>query len=484
MMTSKHRFASWQCAVILCMFSAFADATFGQLAYYVRAGATGASSGADWNNAFSNLPSSLIRGATYYVADGSYGAYTFDDAANGVLVITIKKATALDHGTDVGWSDSYGDGAAVWIGWEVVRPYYVFDGVTRGADWRSGYGFRVITGGKYGVNLFYGGSSTAQYITIRYTEVQGQGLDNSVHDDGIYSPSGCHHVKIQSCFVHDVGRAPILTGFSLDWLIEYSLIARNSSDASIHSEGLASTADSGFVVRHNIFEDIEGTGFIVCLNRGSGINICSNWEIYGNVFMYSEGNPYNREGVGDGAIAVINQQVAQNWKVYNNSFINIGQGPVGIASRVIVGGDGQTGNTNVQVYNNFWWRSDVANNVLSGCASCESRWNRYDQTTHYTEADQQDNVVASTSVFVNYASKNFHLTAPSLGGTTLASLYSFDMNGNVRGLDGVWDRGAYEFVGGSNAPPPAFSGQYILSTGSNGTPSVMSPINYRKESLR
>lgn len=459
MKTSKHRFAVRHCVVVICMFLLAVNATFGQTNFYVRAGATGANNGVDWNNAFSTLPAELIRGVTYYVADGSYGAYTFDDAANGVSVITIKKATVLDHGTNVGWSTSYGDGAAVWNGWEVARPYYNFDGATRAADWKSGYGFRVVTGGKYGINLFYGGSSTAQHITIRYTEVQGQGLDNSIHDDGIYSPLGCHHVRIQSCYVHDVGRVPILTGFSLDWLIEYSLIARNSSDPAFHAEGLASTADSGFIIRHNIFEDIEGTGFIVCLNRGSGINICSNWEIYGNVFMYSEGNPFNREGVGDGAIAVINQQVAQNWKVYNNSFINIGQGPVGISARVIVGGDGQTGNANVQIYNNFWWRTDPANHVLSGCVGCESRWNRYDQTTHLIEADQQDNPTANTTTFINYAAKNFRLTSPTAGGTSLSSPYNFDMNGNVRGLDGVWDRGAHEFVGGTNAPAPVFSGQ-------------------------
>ena len=79
---------------------------------HVRIGATGKNDGSDWVNAHSALPSVLVRGDTYYLADGSYGGYTFDDANSGTTAITIKKATVSDHGTDVGWSSSYGDGQA------------------------------------------------------------------------------------------------------------------------------------------------------------------------------------------------------------------------------------------------------------------------------------------------------------------------------------------------------------------------------------
>ena len=431
--------------------------------YYVRAGAAG--NGSDWSNAYGNLPATLVRGATYYIATGSYGFYTFDDAPSGTAVITLRKATVANHGTSVGWNDIYGTGTASWNGWEVGRPYYTFDGATRGSDWRSGYGFRVATGGQYGINLFWGGSSTASNITIRYTEVQGRGLDNTNHDDGVYSPSGANKVMLQYCYIHDTGRCPILTGFSLGWTLEYSLIARNSSDPVFHSEGWASTADSNFIIRHNIFEDIEGTGYIVCLNRGAGVNINSNWEIYGNVFMYTEGNPYNREGCGDGAIAVINQQVAQNWKIYNNSFINIGPGAVGISARVRIGGDGQTGNSNVQVYNNFWWRSDSANHTLASCTACEARWNRYDATVHDAENDMIVNLTASTTAFLDYANNNFHLPVATITGTVLPSPYNVDMEGNIRGGDGVWDRGAFEFGGAADTNPPAISGVTVSSLG-------------------
>src|SRR6478672_8702003 len=71
--------------------------------HYVRQGASGTGTGDDWTNAYPNLPGTLTRGDTYYVADGSYGNPVFDDPESGTLVITIKKATITDHGTDTGW---------------------------------------------------------------------------------------------------------------------------------------------------------------------------------------------------------------------------------------------------------------------------------------------------------------------------------------------------------------------------------------------
>lgn len=50
-------------AMIVCLL--LARAAVAQT-YYVRQGAAGASDGSDWTNAFTDLPSNLVRGATYY----------------------------------------------------------------------------------------------------------------------------------------------------------------------------------------------------------------------------------------------------------------------------------------------------------------------------------------------------------------------------------------------------------------------------------
>ena len=455
-----------QIVLVLASVACVGTSVQAQNTYYVRQGATGSGNGSDWNNAYTTLPASLQRGATYYIANGNYGSYTFDDPVSGTAVITVKKATVTDHGTTTGWVDTYGGGSATWNYWVILTGYYVLDGATRNSDWRTGYGFRIAnTGAKNAVDIYWGNTSTARNVTIRYLEIIGLGLDNTTHDRGIYAVWFIPNVTVQYCYLHDFGGPPIMTGFCSDWLFEYSVIARNSSDPAEHAEGWAGTADSNFIIRYNIWEDIEGTGFFVELNRGSGVNTVSNIEIYGNVFMYTEGNPYNREGVGDGLVACINQQVAVNWKVYNNTIINLDWS---YSSRVRIGGDGQTGNSGVLVYNNFWWGcAKAADHIMADCSGCEVRGNRYDATAHSAETEMQVNAVADTSVFVNYAGKDFHLRAPTTAGLTLASPYNVDMNGNTRGTDGVWDRGAYEFGGVADTTPPVISGMAASSVGAS-----------------
>jgi hypothetical protein len=424
--------------------------------HYVRQNANGTGSGADWANAYPTLPANLTRGDTYYVAAGQYGVATFADPESASLVITIKKATATDHGTDIGWQPSYGAGPATWRAWDLARGFYVLDGQTRSNDWRSGYGFKVgpTTTAGAAVDLFNGGVSTASSIVLRYIEVEGNGLDNSTFDDGIYSPNGNDNVTIQYSYVHDVGRALVLTGFTHGWTLEYSLLARNSSSAVVHGEGWAGSADSDLTIRYNRWEDIEGTGYLVMLNRGAGTGVCANVSIYGNVFMYSDGNPYQRHGLGNGVIVSINNQSAVDWKIYNNSFINLNYG---LSSRIQVGAEGALNNSGVAVYNNFWWRSNIADNTFENCTGCGAQANRYDATVAYVETGKEANSTANPSVFVNFAQRDFRLASPTQAGIPLPASYAVDLDGNARGADGGWDRGAYELftTGGAASVPTA-----------------------------
>src|SRR5689334_15303512 len=80
--------------------------------HYVRAGAAGNGNGTDWTNACKDFSgscasSSLVRGDTYFVAAGTYGALQLKTPDSGTLVITIQRATASAHGTDTGWQASF-----------------------------------------------------------------------------------------------------------------------------------------------------------------------------------------------------------------------------------------------------------------------------------------------------------------------------------------------------------------------------------------
>ena len=115
--------------------------------HYIRASATGSATGADWNNAYTDIPATLTRGDTYYISSGSYATYEFNDTDDGQF-ITLKKATSGDHGTDTGWNDTFGSGSAVFdYRFRFTRGHYIIDGVTGGGagQWDNYglYGFRI-----------------------------------------------------------------------------------------------------------------------------------------------------------------------------------------------------------------------------------------------------------------------------------------------------------------------------------------------------
>lgn len=66
-------------------------------------------------------------------------------------------------------------------------------------------------------------------------------------------------------------------------------------------------------------------------------------------------------------------------------------------------------------------------------------------------------VVTSSQVFMNFAGKDFRIVAttgsgyPRNAGADLGSNYNRDMLEVVRGLDGTWDIGAYEYSSGTSS---------------------------------
>lgn len=427
--------------------------------FYVRSGATGSNNGSDWANAYTALPSTLSRGDTYYVASGNYGGKNFDTPAFGTQVITVKKATQTDHGTNAGWNSTYGVGSATFGNLAFRTPYWLFDGQYRNADWRGGHGFRIVSGlglGSAGIDFgsgplssgWGGQNSTAHDITIRCTENVGEGLDNPNHDCAVRAVWGINNLTFSQCYFHDYGNVVILTDHNSGWLIEYSVLARNTSTAEYHAEGLAAQGDSNLTIRYNVWEDIEGTGFIVNLARDNNTYQADNWQIYGNIFMYTDGNPYFRRGVGNGVICCLDasgsREYATNWKIYNNLILNV----PGYNSGLEFGASPEAGvpnNSNVMVLNNFWWKNPApAYQTLGHCDNCLSDYNRFDQTLGGTGAHSQTNAVASTNIFVNYSARNFRLTAATANGTNLPAPFNVDMDGTTRGSGGVWDMGAFD----------------------------------------
>ncbi len=421
--------------------------------FYIRQGGSG--NGSDWSNAMGDLPSTFQRGATYYVAAGTYGGHSFDTPASGSQWITVKRATRSEHGTSTGWQDAY-DGTALFTeGFQFTTPYWNIDGVT--GTGKGPHGFELFLHSKGSQGILLQGSN-ASYISLRHIWVHWPDRDNAnyIPSTGVYAPNGPSNITVAYCYFSELGGAfyfvsPSGGSGSSNVLIEYSAVNGTHSDAYWHASGLSMrNGTSNFTVRYNWFQDMEGTGGFTFYDPG----VHSNWEIYGNVF-YNSGDS-RAEGFGHGVIADNCQGGicgTSNVRIYNNSFVNLKPGTNGVRF---------FGNTSGNVlYNNIWYGS---NNVFHGGVNYD--YNYYANTFFYLQdfnpaahepaSDAGKRSVVTADPFVDSAHENFHLKAPLSGypGMSLSAPYNQDMEGRVRGSDGVWDRGAYEYGpgGGSSLP--------------------------------
>jgi len=453
-------------------------------AYYVRDGATGRGDGSDWTNAYTDLPTSLERGATYWVADGDYsGSHTFNDPEQGSEYITIKKAVdGMEHGSASDWNGAtMGSGVARFIIPDGASPYsfsfktgyYIIDGQVGGGpgQWDSGFGFRFDTetrdsDGRW-ANFGLGDSSEApSYLEFRHLEIYNPNRDPYDTDMGWYSDTGhsSQHITISRCYWHD-GRFFIDSRHSKNWTIEYSYIARNNPDYEGSPQGefwQAHGNDSYHILRYNIFEDGFGTAAIAMKKFGHLDHF--GWEFYGNVF-YSTPNFDN--GFGNGVIADTNKCVrdgvtchTSDMKIYNNVFINIegvNAAPVYFRSPIT---------ENNEVYNNiFYDMNTTAGWPFFYGVNHDYNWFYEIYRNDNSEADilannETNGQLGTEDPFINWTGMDFRLKQGTDPGLILQAPYDKDWFGNPRGDDGVWDRGAVEYQ------EPAAQNEFYVRDGS------------------
>jgi len=434
----------------------------------------------------------LERGATYYIADGNYSPYFFDDAEDGERYIYIKKAIESDHGTYTGWQSSYGNGQAVFIinsddsadKLVFYTSYYVFDGQTGGGpgSWDSGHGFRVIPAedanlcpadAKFElIRLGNGWSPTniPNYIEFRHIEITSPYRDKYDDEHAIFENinmwpgtfpdtndnKGPQYVTISHCYIHDL-KTQIWTVYAGFWTVEYNYFARNDVfSAEQYNQGSAwiDFGSDDITIRFNIFEDIDGTANLDIKKNYAHNNY--RWEIYGNVFWNTP--DANIGGTGNGVIGDTGDQggpsATSDMKVYNNAFININANVTlgGWHAGIYFGASLSTGNV---AYNNLWYncrsRDLGGNDWYEGFDEHDYSW-YYGNTEH--EAPYDATLVASEAnaqlgagnPFADWQNMSFSLTSATDAGLTLPAPYNKDMFGVTRGADGNWDRGAIEFV--------------------------------------
>jgi hypothetical protein len=428
---------------------------------YIRQGANG--SGTSWSDAFGSLPGSLVRGNTYYIADGNYPSYTFDDSESGSTLIYIKKATIADHGTDTGWKSTYGDGQAV-LGSTMTftTGYYVIDGNgthTIPSDNTKDYGFKVSHNSSTnitGIIRFGASGNTVSNITLRYTHVYNTtngSINNGTVSLRYYPSASQQYIKVQNCFLQNSGKDGIQISKSSYLLFERCYIERlgrlYSGDPDYHGQTVQIFyGGDDIIFRWNIWEANEGQGLI----QIAGIkSVTQNVRFYGNVVFVKYGHTSDTPGFNSSGGIIgdaWNYEGQDGVYIYNNTFVNIG-GDYGNHAHFPMGNG-----TNEYGYNNLFYNCDGSTG-----ASGFSGWGNHASGGGKTYGGVNEQAGISSGIFTNYTGNDFTLTYGTAAGKNLSqeawwdssdSFFSYldsnlDMSGYIRGKDGVWDRGAYEY---------------------------------------
>jgi hypothetical protein len=455
--------------------------------YYLSRAASGANNGGsagDWNDAWQNstdIDWSVLRGNTLYVSghahvlgDSTYEKMVISQAASGTAIITIKKATAGEHGTEEGWKAGFGTNAAAWEDTTTANkrgrcvfiygaPYITIDGVTGTGSDSTSYGFRFSQpdsayGDECSLLAF---ENATNNIIIKHVDFKHSGMENVAPDKGldawgdpygynthnIYSNSSSHtDVTIQDCLFREVNQMHIYLINGANWTIEDCFFMHRSYYISNpHGEPISirqCDSSANIIVRYNSFMDNSGTSCIAIQDSDNdGIQIYCN-EIYSTGATMTNGQPYYYSNPTIGTTGSYN---FTNIEIYNNTLVGINN--LGPTSGFTI----SPGSGNIAYNNVFYSNSDPI--TFSGIDSLGSNF------SETSASDDCDLNIGSDPFRLGLAGAiaagNFDLSVgsdPDNGGADLSAIFTVDIQDSLYGSDGDWEGGAYAV--GSDPPEP------------------------------
>jgi len=403
--------------------------------YYVRpdGGNYGSEDGSDWNNAFDGFDDvvwgsglgKVGAGDILYATGGDYTS-SINVTASGTsdsARIIVRRATVSEHGTSTGWNSSFDaqinliNGAYIRI---YQRSYITIDGVTE-------YGIYTTstTTSIYGIYV-----RDSDYVTVQYVKTDGTVNGNDYR--GIYWINA-GNVKVRHCWFNNCPNDAFMMADATDSLIEYCILGpRITSSGGYHADAMEVRATQNITFRYNE-QNWNGDGIQFGIMSG----VTQHWDIHGNIFR------------GGGTAVKTNSvdpSVTQIY-VYNNAFYGLYRA---IATR---------SNTTGYAKNNIFY--DVEK-IKYDFGSLGHDYNYFKNGTGDEEPPSETHGVIGPDPFVNASVGDLHLKATSTAidaGADLGTTYNTDPDGNIRGADGNWDIGPYEY---GAAPMGDFTGDYVV----------------------
>jgi hypothetical protein len=464
--------------------------------HVVTQSGSGSKSGADWNNALAGLPSTLTRGDVYYLADGSYGSYSFTTSTSGTTVSEVRKAQSYDHCTDTGWNaGTMGASQAVFTGFGVSASYVTVNGngtstvqgcggapgasVTANPPNPADCGIKIDNSGCSGGAdacdgpIAIGNFSTASAVTgytFEYVEEKGNGVNNSGRME-IWAPFNRGNPNNGGTFthmyMHNAGCVYFQNGgdgrhvsYSYFWGTEID----GAPGGACHGQySFYDLTDSNGTEDHNIYRDIAGTA-VHTFAQGGGTH--TGWVYYDNIYYYSNPQAFWAPATTGGIVNCINAAVVcNNFKFYQNTIAHVGYSTGGLGSgSANLGNYASATGTGWVVENNLWYDDPSGVVWLGGSATSDhnSCLNSTSGACLSGASGHTADVVSTSSPnpFANASGGNFTLTSDNAvwnNRTALAAPYSTDAAGSPF----TTDRGAYEFSGSVALAPQPPTGLHV-----------------------
>jgi hypothetical protein len=504
----------------------FASAPMFAVTYHaVSVAGAGAKTGADWNNSFAGLPSTLTRGDVYCLADGNYGTHlSLPTAVSGTSTIELRKAqsTVSDSCTALaGWNGStMGSSQAVWNSpacspscgggfVSISGGYWIINGNGGNASTNE-IGCGGVQASPPALNNFSGGgglldmrtpaptpaqcgikiddstctstatdgcdggsgfiNGTGNNVTLESVEIEGQGLNpsgtNASEAQGYWCGSGaCANFTITKSYLHNASSTYMVTvsGGWTNGLFSYNYVW-GLFDAVNHAEAiqLQGTNAGPMNVHHNIFRDQRTNGEVVAVGTGNQ----SNLNFYDN-WDYCDaafGSCNHTNGVIGCFNNSTNNEICTGYQIYNNTF----------SFSSACGYNLQSSSSNATVKNNLYYDCSSAS-AEGGAGTITGDYNSYLNSSQSAIGAHDVSSSSAPNPFVNLGSGNLNLASENADWDNRVSLGSpYDTDINVVAFTS--DRGAAQYTSGGASftvspvtIPANHSGNITLTLAGSGT---------------
>jgi hypothetical protein len=409
--------------------------------YFVAKGVCSSScDGSNWTRAWPELGqinwNIILPGDTIWVAGGTY-SQPIKVAASGTSGnrIYIKRIRSTDPVCTSPCNATYdaqvilpNEGIQWTSGTDQLGSYVTIDG-------RIPYGIKSFgSNADSGAGVYIDTGNTG--VVVQYVEMVGPGTTEGAQflaaGDGcaFYVRPGSGRGTLTDITVRycKLRGAVNLVKMSIDGtaLFEYNLFRDNlPSNSNVYHNNVISAVGATVVTfRYNTVTSWDGEGIMLW----SG---AQTWKVYGNVWHDAYGYAVNYGRVVEA------QEVPHTLYFYNNTLANAWRGV-----RVSNGGSYTASS---QCRNNIYW-----NVSTDGVGDDDYEYSNNEVSGAHSIANLSNPFVSSSDFHII---STIGATYPRNKGVALAAEYNTDMDGVVRGADGTWDIGAYEYESRVLSPP-------------------------------